>query len=91
MHKSFRSLRKFLGGQGSELFGAGLASGQQGRDDASSFLGDDIAMGFGNLDDQSVSSEQEQAAPNRRGLTSPFFVILSRWVEVGAHVPIPLG
>ena len=28
MHKSFRSLRKFLGGQGSELFGAGLASGQ---------------------------------------------------------------
>ena len=78
MPECFLHLRKFLGGQSCKLFRAGLTRRQQCRDEASSFLSDDITMRLGHFCDQSMSPQQSQPTSHRRHLTTLFFFVAGR-------------
>ena len=88
MLKSFLCLRKFLGGQGSELFRTGLARCQQRRDDPSSFVGHDITMGLGYFGDQTVRPQQPQLSSHCGHLTTLLPFVLGWGVKPSAHISV---
>src|SRR5258705_5327849 len=88
MLESFLPLRKFLSGQFCELFGAGLACGQQCRQYVVSFFRHDIPMGLGHFHNQAVGSQQSQAPSHRRHLLTLFSPILTGRVKMSPNIAV---
>src|SRR5438874_10576809 len=88
MHKSFLHLRKFLDRESSQFLGAGLARGQQGGDDTPAFVGNRVAVGLGYFADQSVGSQQDQAASDCRCLATQQLRVIGRLEKFGSDVSV---
>src|SRR5918996_4915341 len=88
MLESFLHLRKFSGSQSCELFRAGLARGQQRRDDVSSFFSDGITMRLRHFCDQAMRPQQPQSTSHRRHLSALFFFVPGDRVEMRTEVTI---
>src|SRR5258707_6546813 len=85
---NFRHSRKFLGCQFCELFGAGLARGQECRQYVVSFCRHDITMVLGPFHNQAVGSQQSPAPSLRHHLLMLFSPILTGRVKMSPNIAV---